>query len=209
MARQTIAIVDYAMGNIRSVKKALNFVSPNDNVIITNNSNKLLEADRIVFPGQGAVGACMGSLNEHNLVNTIKKCLSEKPFLGICLGLHILFNYSEENNHTKGLEVIAGKVVKLSGSNIKIPHMGWNNVKQEQKHQLWHNISDNAYFYSVHSYFVNPESKSVIVASTKYNIEFVSAIAYKYIFAVQFHPEKSQNSGLQLLKNFTSWRGEN
>ncbi len=206
MAKQIIAIVDYAMGNIRSVKKALNFVSPNDTVIITNNSDKLLEADRIVFPGQGAVGACMDYLNKHNLINTIKKCSSEKPFLGICLGLHLLFDYSEENNNTKGLGIIAGKAVKFNGNNIKIPHMGWNNVKQEQKHKLWHKINDNDYFYSVHNYFVKPESEAIITASTKYNIKFTSAIANKYIFAVQFHPEKSQNSGLQLLTNFINWK---
>lgn len=205
MSKQTIAIVDYAMGNIHSVVKALNFVSPNSKVIVTNDRDKLLEAQRIVFPGQGAMAGCMAAINHYNLAQTIKQCAAEKPFLGICLGLQLLFDYSAENNTTNGLGIISGEVLKFSGDNIKIPHMGWNNIKQEQDHKLWFNIADNSRFYSVHSYFVKPKSTSIIAASTQYGIKFTSAIAYKNIFAVQFHPEKSQEDGLQLLKNFTNW----
>ena len=204
--KKTIAIVDYAMGNIQSVKKALCYVAPNSSVIITSDKNKLLAADSVVFPGQGAMAGCMEAISRHNLVNTIKKCASEKPFLGICLGLQLLFEHTVENNNTKGLAIIAGEVLKFPSGKYKIPHIGWNNVKQEKQHPLWYNIDNNSYFYSIHSYFIKPKSTKIISASTHYIIKFTSAITYKNIFAVQFHPEKSQKNGLQLLKNFSAWR---
>lgn len=203
---QTIAIVDYGMGNVRSVQKAFEFVAPNDHSILTNDPELINDADRIVFPGQGAMGACMSALNEHNLVDVIKKAASEKPFLGICLGLQLLFDHSEENNGTDGLSIISGKVVKFANSDLKIPHMGWNTVNQVSSHPLWHNIDNNARFYSVHSYYVQQEDSSVVTGNTDYGDVFTSAVAKDSLFAVQFHPEKSQHDGLQLLKNFVDWQ---
>jgi glutamine amidotransferase len=202
---QTIAIVDYGMGNVRSVQKAFEFVAPNDRSILTNDPQLINDADRVVFPGQGAMGACMLALHEHNLVEVIKKSAAEKPFLGICLGLQLLFDHSEENNGTDGLSIIQGKVVKFANNKLKIPHMGWNTVNQVSAHPLWHNIDNNARFYSVHSYYVQEKDSSVVAGSTEYGHSFTSAITKDRMFAVQFHPEKSQHDGLQLLKNFVDW----
>ena len=202
---QTIAIVDYGMGNVRSVQKALEYVAPSDNCILTSDPQVLRDSDRIVFPGQGAMGSCMSALEENSLVNEIKSSFKSKPFLGICLGLHLLFDSSEENNETKGLSIVPGKVVKFKNSELKIPHMGWNNVNQSKDHPLWFNIDNNSRFYSVHSYYVKPVNEDCVFGTTNYGHEFVSAIALDHVFAVQFHPEKSQNDGLQLLRNFVNW----
>jgi len=202
----TIAIVDYGMGNVRSVKKAIEHVAPNDKVFLTDNAKLITEADRVVFPGQGAMGACMQALNEHGLVDVIKQAAQEKPFLGICLGLQLLFDHSQENGGIDGLSIIPGEVVKFEKSDLKIPHMGWNTVKQEIDHPLWHNIEDNSRFYSVHSYYVKESNSSVVSGSTNYGVEFTCAIAQDNMFAVQFHPEKSQHDGLQLLTNFVNWK---
>ena len=202
----SIAIVDYGMGNVRSVQKAIEHVAPNDQVFLTDNAKLISEADRVVFPGQGAMGACMQALNEHGLVDVIKQATHEKPFLGICLGLQLLFDHSQENGGTDGLSIIPGDVVKFDKSDLKIPHMGWNTVKQELEHPLWHNIDDNARFYSVHSYYVKEADRAVVVGSTDYGIDFTCAIAKDNMFAVQFHPEKSQHDGLQLLTNFVNWQ---
>ena len=202
---QTIAIVDYGMGNVRSVQKALEYVAPSDNCILTSDPQVLRDSDRIVFPGQGAMGSCMSALEENSLVNEIKSSFKSKPFLGICLGLQLLFDSSEENNGTKGLSIVPGKVVKFKNSELKIPHMGWNNVNQSKDHPLWFNIDNNSRFYSVHSYYVKPVNQDCVFGTSKYGHEFVSAIALDRVFAVQFHPEKSQNDGLQLLKNFVNW----
>ena len=202
---QTIAIVDYGMGNIRSVQKALEFVAPNDNCILTSDSQIIRDSDRVVFPGQGAMGSCMKALESNSLIEEIKSSFESKPFLGICLGLQLLFDYSEENNGTKGLSFIPGKVVKFTNNKLTIPHMGWNNVNQVREHPLWHKITNNSRFYSVHSYYVEPIDSNYVYGTSDYGHEFVSAIAFDKIFAVQFHPEKSQSDGLQLLRNFVSW----
>ena len=202
---QTIAIVDYGMGNVRSVQKALEYVAPRDNCILTSDPQVLRDSDRIVFPGQGAMGSCMSALEENSLVNEIKSSFKSKPFLGICLGLQLLFDSSEENKGTKGLSIVPGKVVKFKNSELKIPHMGWNNVNQSKDHPLWFNIDNNSRFYSVHSYYVKPVNQDCVFGTSKYGHEFVSAIALDRVFAVQFHPEKSQNDGLQLLRNFVNW----
>ena len=194
------------MGNVRSVQKAIEHVTPNDQVFLTDDAALISEADRVVFPGQGAMGACMQALNEHGLVDVIKQAAHEKPFLGICLGLQLLFDHSQENGGTDGLSIIPGDVVKFDKSDLKIPHMGWNTVKQEFDHPLWHNIDDNARFYSVHSYYVKEADRAVVVGSTDYGIDFTCAIAKDNMFAVQFHPEKSQHDGLQLLTNFVNWQ---
>ena len=202
---QTIAIVDYGMGNVRSVQKALEYVAPSDNCILTSDPLVLRDSDRIVFPGQGAMGSCMSALEENSLVNEIKSSFKSKPFLGICLGLQLLFDSSEENNGTKGLSIVPGEVVKFKNSELKIPHMGWNNVNQSKDHPLWFNIENNSRFYSVHSYYVKPVNQDCVFGTTNYGHEFVSAIALDNVFAVQFHPEKSQSDGLQLLSNFVNW----
>ncbi len=203
---QNIAIVDYGMGNVRSVQKAIEHVAPNDKVFLTDNIDLIHEADRIIFPGQGAMGACMQALNEHGLVDAIKQAAHEKPFLGICLGLQLLFDHSQENGGIDGLSIIPGDVVKFEKGNLKIPHMGWNTVKQESGHPLWHNIDDNARFYSVHSYYVKEAENSIVTGSTDYGINFTFAVAKDNMFAVQFHPEKSQHDGLQMLTNFVNWK---
>ena len=174
---QTIAIVDYGMGNVRSVQKALEYVAPSDNCILTSDPQVLRDSDRIVFPGQGAMGSCMSALEENSLVNEIKSSFKSKPFLGICLGLQLLFDSSEENNGTKGLSIVPGKVVKFKNSELKIPHMGWNNVNHSKDHPLWFNIDNNSRFYSVHSYYVKPVNEDCVFGTTNYGHEFVSAIA--------------------------------
>ena len=203
---QNIAIIDYGMGNVRSVQKAIEHVAPNDHVILTDDAELINQADRIVFPGQGAMGACMQALNEHGLADVIKQAAHEKPFLGICLGLQLLFDHSQENGGTEGLSILSGDVVHFPKSELKIPHMGWNTVKQSIDHPLWHNIDDNARFYSVHSYYVAEADTSVVAGETNYGIDFTCAVAKDNMFAVQFHPEKSQHDGLQLLTNFVNWK---
>ena len=201
-----IAIVDYGMGNVRSVQKAIEHIAPNDSVYLTDDKSIIDSSDRIVFPGQGAMGACMQALKQHDLIEIIKRTEHEKPFLGICLGLQLLFDHSEENGGTDGLSLIPGKVVRFPESELKIPHMGWNTVQQAQAHPMWHQIKDGARFYSVHSYYVQVQDPSVVAGTTNYGIDFTCAIAKDNLFAVQFHPEKSQHDGLQLLKNFVAWQ---
>ena len=202
---QTIAIVDYGMGNVRSVQKAIEHVAPNDKCLLTNNPKVIRDSDRVVFPGQGAMGSCMSALASNELIDEVKLASKSKPFLGICLGLQLLFDYSEENNTTKGLSIVPGKVIKFQNSKLKIPHMGWNRVNQVNNHPLWHKIENNSRFYSVHSYYVEEVDESCVAGTTDYGHTFTSAIAINKLFAVQFHPEKSQSDGLQLLKNFTNW----
>ncbi|CAC9549217.1 Imidazole glycerol phosphate synthase amidotransferase subunit HisH [uncultured Gammaproteobacteria bacterium] len=194
------------MGNVRSVQKALAHVAPNDQIFLTDDAALIRNADRIVFPGQGAIGACMKALDEHNLIEVIKQVANEKPFLGICLGLQLLFDHSQENGGTEGLSILAGDVVHFPENELKIPHMGWNKVKQTQEHPLWYKIENNARFYSVHSYYVEQGDSSVVAGSSDYGIDFTCAVAKDNLFAVQFHPEKSQHDGLQLLKNFVHWQ---
>lgn len=203
---QDIVIIDYGMGNVRSVQKALEHVAPNDNILLTDNAELIANADRVVFPGQGAIGACMQALNEHNLVEVIKQSAREKPFLGICLGLQLLFDHSQENGGVEGLSIFAGEVVHFPKNALKIPHMGWNTVKQTSEHPLWHNIDNNARFYSVHSYFVTTHDTNIITGTSNYGIDFTCSVAKDNLFAVQFHPEKSQHDGLQLLENFANWQ---
>ena len=202
---QTIAIVDYGMGNVRSVQKAIEYVAPNDKCLLTNNPKVIRDSDRVVFPGQGAMGSCMSALASNELIDEVKLASRSKPFLGICLGLQLLFDYSEENNTTQGLSIVPGKVIKFQNSDLKIPHMGWNRVNQVKNHPLWHKIDNNSRFYSVHSYYVEEVDESCVAGTTDYGHTFTSAIAIDQLFAVQFHPEKSQSDGLQLLKNFTNW----
>ena len=207
-----IAIIDYGMGNVHSVCKALNKVlDKNSTVKITNSLNDLSDCSHIVFPGQGAASECMINIDKNLDIVEFKKIISQKPFLGICMGLQVLMTHSEENEGSNCLNILDGKVLSIKrkmNSNLKVPHMGWNKVKQENKHPLWNNIPDGAFFYFVHSYFVKPLDKSNILSTTNYDLDFASALYKDNIAAVQFHPEKSSKMGLRLLENFINWNGE-
>ncbi len=210
-----IAVLDYGTSNLRSVAKALEFVADNQHdILVTDQRQEILAADRIVFPGQGAVGQCMKSLKESGLDEVIKECINNKPFLGICLGLQSLMQESDEDGGVKGLGIIPGKVVRFPdnvkdehGDVCKIPHMGWNRVNQQKPHPLWKDIEDGARFYFVHSYYVQVENEEDCAAKTSYAREFTSAAAGDNVFATQFHPDSSRPAGLTLLKNFLSWDG--
>ena len=210
---QNIAVIDYGMSNLRSVAKALEHVSEGrDNILISSRPEEILAADRIVFPGQGAIGQCMETLRAQGLDQVIQECIRIKPFLGLCLGLQTLLDFSEEDGGTTGLGIVPGKVLRFAdkqkdadGNIFKIPHMGWNRVLQTQEHPLWKGIDSGERFYFVHSYYVMPDDENCIAGVTEYILRFTSAIARDNFFAVQFHPEKSQKAGLQLLRNFLEW----
>jgi len=209
---KTIAVIDYGMGNLRSVSKALEYVADADHqVVVTDNPELILAADRVVFPGQGAARDCMNAISGHHLNQAILSAARSKPFLGICMGLQVLMTFSEENQGTRLMGLFPGDVKRFpesrdaDGMRLKIPQMGWNQVKQISTHPLWDGIEDDARFYFVHSYYVDPEDRELVVGSTVYGIPFTSAIARDNLFATQFHPEKSADDGLQLLRNFIHW----
>jgi glutamine amidotransferase len=211
---QHIAVIDYGMGNLRSVSKALEAVSENSKVEVTADADKILAASHVVFPGVGAIRDCIAELKRLHLDETILTVAQTKPLLGICLGMQAMLNFSEENGGTETLHLFDGKVkyfdkiVDEEGQALKVPHMGWNQVEQTVEHPLWHNIEQSSRFYFVHSYYVAPEQKQATAGQTTYAVPFTSAIHRDNIFAVQFHPEKSQHVGLQLLKNFINWDGQ-
>lgn len=199
-----IAVVDYGMGNLKSVGKALKKVG--GEVLITRDPAKIKESQGLVLPGVGSFKDCMINLKENKLIQPILNFIaSGRPFLGICLGMQILFSESEEFGRFKGLDIIKGRVVRFpSQKEIKIPHMGWNTVKIKKTCPLLKDIPDKSYFYFVHSYYVVPEDKDVIATTTHYAVEFTSGIWKDNIFACQFHPEKSQKLGLKILRKFES-----
>jgi len=207
----TVAVIDYGMGNIRSVSKALEYAGGGARVVVSYDPDTIILADHVVFPGVGALRDCMSELHRLELDAVIAECVRTKPFLGICLGMHALFESSEENGGTAGLDLVPGRVARFSQAavrdGLKVPHMGWNQVHQSAAHPLWDGIAQDSYFYFVHSYYVIPAQQDVVVGSTQYGISFASAIARGNIFAVQFHPEKSQHAGLALLANFLQWEG--
>ena len=201
----TIAIIDYGMSNLSSVVKATEYVAPNNSVIVTSSPSEINNADKVIFPGQGAAKNCMESIYDQNLDKVIKKNSQEKPFLGICMGMQVLMSYSEENAGTNCLGIFEGKVKKFKTREdvkIKIPHMGWNKVLKKNDHPIWHKIKDESYFYFIHSYFIDPVDKSSVIGETEYGGTFSSVIAKDNIVAIQGHPEKSSYIGLQFLKNF-------
>ena len=203
-----IAIIDYGMGNLKSVHNALKYVAPNTESIVTSNPDIIHKSDRVVFPGQGAMPDCIREMDEKGLREVVLLSAKTKPFLGICIGLQMLFDFSEEGN-VEGLGLLKGKVkrfVKKADSDMKIPHMGWNNVEQNSTHPLWRNVKNNDRFYFVHSYFVNESDQSIVQGLTNYDVSFTSAVAKDNLFAVQFHPEKSGDAGLKILSNFVSWK---
>ena len=200
-----IAVVDYGMGNLRSVSKALERVAPQAEVLVTADAEAIRAADRVVVPGQGAMPDCMRQLSASGARQAVVEAASDKPFLGICIGLQMLFERGEEGD-TMGLGLLPGSVPRLRVAGLKIPHMGWNEVLQERSHALWQEIPDRSRFYFVHSYYPAPRDRALAAASCVYGAPFTCAVARDNIFAVQFHPEKSQSAGLQLLSNFVRWR---
>ena len=212
MPAGTIAVIDYGMGNLRSVSKALEHVADGRPVVVTADPVVVAAAERVVFPGQGAMPDCMAELEARGLRQAVVDAAASKPFLGICIGEQMLFEHSEEGN-VPGLGVLPGQVrrfpeaamVAADGSRLKVPHMGWNEVMQTA-HPIWSGIAQNARFYFVHSYFVVPDDESLIIGRASYGVPFTCAVARDNIVAVQFHPEKSARDGLQLLANFLAWR---
>lgn len=200
-----IAIIDYDMGNLKSVSKALEKVGAS--VCVTRDPKKIRNAEKIVLPGVGAFGKCMENLKNYELMGVINESIkSGKWFLGICLGLQLLFEESEEFGPVKGLGILKGNVVKFRGSGLKIPHMGWNQIrrKSEVTSPLLDEIPENSSFYFVHSYYVNPADKKIMSSETEYGLPFCSSIQKENILATQFHPEKSQKLGLKMLENFVN-----
>jgi glutamine amidotransferase len=200
-----IAVVDYGMGNLRSVSKALEHVAPKDRVLVTADPEAIYGADRVVVPGQGAMPDCMRQLAQSGARDAVIDAARDKPWLGLCIGLQMLFERGEEGD-TPGLGLLPGRVPRLSAPGLKIPHMGWNEVLQSRPHPLWAGIPDRSRFYFVHSYHPAPTDASLTAATCVYGAPFTCAVARDNIFAVQFHPEKSQSAGLQLLSNFVNWR---
>jgi imidazole glycerol-phosphate synthase subunit HisH len=193
------------MGNLRSVSKALEHVAPKDRVLVTADPEAIRTADRVVVPGQGAMPDCMRQLGESGAREAVIAAARDKPWLGLCIGLQMLFERGEEGD-TPGLGLLPGRVPRLSVQGLKVPHMGWNEVFQARAHPLWEGIADRSRFYFVHSYYPAPRDAAVTAATCVYGAPFTCAIARDNIFAVQFHPEKSQSAGLQLLSNFVRWR---
>jgi len=190
-------------------------VSEGQRVIVTSDANEIVDAERIVFPGQGAARDCMKHLKQMQLEDVVLQAAHEKPFLGICMGMQVLMTHSEENAGIECMGLYAGDVRAFADEalasqmqSLKIPHMGWNQVAQKQSHPLWQDIEDGSRFYFVHSYYVDPADSTLVAGTTDYGIEFVSVIARDNVFAAQFHPEKSAHDGLQLLKNFCRWNGQ-
>ena len=217
MQKVDIAVVDYGMGNLRSVSKALEHVANGKSVVVTSDPAVIQQAERVVFPGQGAMPDCMRELDARHLREVIIDAAKNKPFLGICIGMQLLFDHSEEGD-TAGLGLLKGNVKRFAerladnnGDKLKVPHMGWNQVfqttnNQKQAHPLWADIEDATRFYHVHSYYAAPLDSAVTAGETEYPNRFTSAVAFENIFATQFHVEKSAQAGLQLLANFVNWK---
>jgi glutamine amidotransferase len=209
---QSIAVIDYGMGNLRSVAKAIEHVAPQARVTITADLAEIRRADRVVFPGQGAMPDCMREMTASGLREVLLESAATKPFLGICVGMQMLFDHSEEGN-TPGLGLFAGDVRRFpdgqsgpDGAPLKVPHMGWNEVVQARPHALWQGIESGSRFYFVHSFYPAPTEAKVSTGESDYGLHFTCAIARNNIFGVQFHPEKSAQAGLKLFANFVSWK---
>ncbi len=209
-----VAVVDYGMGNLRSVSNALERVAPGRKVVVTSDPDDVRAARHVVFPGQGAMPDCMRELDARRLRPAVLEAAHGKPFLGICIGLQMLFDVSEEGN-VPGLGLLGGRVVRFpcdgmvgaEGGKLKVPHMGWNEVQQTLEHPLWDGIAQGSRFYFVHSYYPVPRDPTLVAGYSVYRLPFTCAVARDNLFAVQFHPEKSQEAGLKLLHNFVEWDG--
>jgi glutamine amidotransferase len=213
--KTSIAIVDYGMGNLRSVYQALRKAAPEADVAIVGQPEAIRAADRIVLPGQGAMRDCMAHLGASGLQQAVLEAARDKPMLGVCVGEQMLFDWSQEGDSkgTNGLGLVPGKVVRFElegqlqddGSRFKVPQMGWNRVRQTQQHPLWDGVPDESFFYFVHSYYGVPDNPAHTSGETMYGAPFTSAIARDNLFATQFHPEKSADAGLRLYRNFVHW----
>ncbi|HNL91656.1 MAG TPA: imidazole glycerol phosphate synthase subunit HisH [Pseudomonadales bacterium] len=210
----SVAVIDYGMGNLHSVAKALEHVAPNARVTVTNNPTEIRAADRVVFPGVGAMRDCMAGIRQVGADVLVKEAIAQKPVLAICVGMQALMTHSEENSGVDCLNILQGAVRFFGsdlrdrdGQRLKVPHMGWNEVQQIKSHAVWSNIPQNSRFYFVHSYYVSAQDRSLVAAGGDYGVAFDAALLTKNLFAVQFHPEKSHTAGLQLLKNFMFWDG--
>jgi len=212
---KVVVVIDYGMGNLRSVAKALEHVDGGMSVRVSHEPDEIRRADRVVFPGVGALRDCMGELTRLGLDEVIRDCAANKPFLGICLGMQALLDFSEENGGTSGLGIVPGRVVGFpvpfldvaTDRRLKVPHMGWNQVHQRRPHPLWEGVAQDSRFYFVHSYYAVPADAAQVAATVHYGRDVAAALARGNLFAVQFHPEKSQQAGLRLLANFLSWDG--
>ncbi|MFZ2288173.1 MAG: imidazole glycerol phosphate synthase subunit HisH [Halopseudomonas yangmingensis] len=207
----SVAVIDYGMGNLHSVAKALEHVGARQ-VEVTSDAERILAADRVVLPGVGAIRDCVSELRQLGLDSVVRQAAAEKPLLGICVGMQMLLEHSEENGGVDGLGLFPGQVRffgdelrEASGERLKVPHMGWNQVTQSIDHPLWHRIEQNARFYFVHSYYAEPGRQTA--GRCHYGVDFAAAVATDNVFATQFHPEKSHTNGLQLLQNFLAWDG--
>ncbi len=209
----TIAVIDYGMGNLHSVASALAHVSPDAKVLVTDDAALIDSADRVLFPGVGGIKDCMAAIKEHGVDRSLAQAVaSGKPVLGICVGMQSLMSHSEENGGVDCLDIVNGAVkffgnplMDEAGQRLKVPHMGWNQV-QQLDHPLWQGIDDLTRFYFVHSYYVTPSDDALIAGRCHYGVDFAAAVARDNLFAVQFHPEKSDTAGLQLLRNFMNWQ---
>lgn len=210
---QKIAVIDYGMGNLRSVSKAIEHVAGDAEVVVSSDATVIESADRVVCPGQGAAADCMAALQQSGLAQTILDIAGTRPFLGICMGYQVLLTHSEENGGVHCLDIVPGEVTRFddplfdSGTRLKVPHMGWSEVSHARQHPLWANIDDASRFYFAHSYYCVPNDNGVITGTCHYGKEIAVAVAAPNLFACQFHPEKSAEDGLQLLKNFARWDG--
>jgi glutamine amidotransferase len=210
---KTVAIIDYGMGNLHSVSKAVEHVAPDTRVLVTDNADLIRSADRVIFPGVGAIRDCMAEIRRLGVDELVKEVSRDRPLLGVCVGMQALMSHSEENGGVDCIDVFPSQVrffghkLTENGERLKVPHMGWNQVQQAQDHPMWHNIADNERFYFVHSYYAEAEGNADIAGRTRYGVDLAAAVAKGNIFAVQFHPEKSADAGLQLLKNFVNWAG--
>lgn len=208
-----IAIIDYGMGNLLSVSKAFEHVAPQTRIRVSSDPAQIQAADRVVFPGVGAMADCMRELERRDLIGVVRQAAASRPFLGICLGMQALFEHSEEGD-CAGLGILPGRVRLFPGqamfddvgNKLKVPHIGWNDVHQSHAHPLWTGIDQDARFYFVHGYYCAPAADSLVAGTCRYPFEFACAVARDNLFAVQFHPEKSAASGLRLLANFVTWK---
>ncbi|MGB1906903.1 MAG: imidazole glycerol phosphate synthase subunit HisH [Spongiibacter sp.] len=212
MTKSTVAVIDYGMGNLHSVASALHKVGDGVTVQVTDDPDTILAADRVIFPGVGAIRDCMAELKARGLDELVQEVSATKPMLGICVGMQALMESSEENGGVACLDVLPGKVKFFGadlrdggGERLKVPHMGWNTVKQSYEHPLWEGIADNSRFYFVHSYYI--DAPEFVAATAEYGVEIHAALHCENVFAVQFHPEKSGDAGLRLLSNFLRWDG--
>jgi glutamine amidotransferase len=219
-----VAIIDYGMGNLHSVASALKHIAPTATVVITSDCDAIARADRVIFPGVGAIRDCIAEIKNRGFDRAIEREIaSGKPVLAICIGLQALMIRSEENQGVECLGLFPGEVKGFantdgfnraldegshSGERLKVPHMGWNRVAQTIEHPLWHSIEDGGRFYFVHSYYVKTSDVSLVAGRCHYGLDFVAALAHDNLFAAQFHPEKSHTNGLQLLENFVAWDGK-